>query len=104
MPRRQNRNEEPVGRVGEFVKTVVAILGEDDGDRQKRRFKEEVAAHAERMLEFRAAARVAGFTPSQVEFMAKFLALSDHGHQYYWSPHWAISSPPVDGRFEDRER
>ena len=79
------------------------LLGESDGDRSKRRFTEEVAEHAERVQDFRAAARTAGFTPNQIEFMAKFLALSNHSHQYYHPMHWEISSPPVDGRFEDRE-
>jgi len=79
------------------------LFGESDGDRAKRRFTEEVAAHAKRVQDFRIAARDAMFTPNQIEFMVKFLALSDHSHQYFHSMHWNISSPPVDGRFEDKE-
>jgi len=79
------------------------LFGESDGDRSKRRFREEVEAHAKRVQDFRTAARAASFTPNQIEFMVKFLALSEHSHQYYSPMHWLVSSPPVDGRFEDRE-
>jgi hypothetical protein len=78
-------------------------LFESDGARQKRWFKEEVAAHAERARQFRAGAKAAGFSETQTEFMARFLSLSNHSHQYYSTTHWYISSPPVDGQFKDRE-
>jgi hypothetical protein len=76
---------------------------ESDGARAKRRFKEEVEAHAKRVQEFWDAADEAGFTAKQIEFMAQFLALSNHSHQYYSSLHWNLSSPPVDGKSKDRE-
>jgi hypothetical protein len=81
----------------------MGLFGESDGERAKRRFKEEVEAHVKRVQEFRTEAAKAGFSASQIEFMAKFVALSNHSHQYYNSLHWSISSPPVNGRFEDRE-
>ena len=81
----------------------MGIFGESDGDREKRLFKEEVKAHESRMERFHVEARLAGFTFAQIEFMATFLALSEHSHQYYSSPHWRLSSPPVDGNHEDRE-
>ena len=80
-----------------------ALLPESDGARAKRRFQEEAAAYAKRVQDFRAEAQAAGFSPVQTDFMAKFLSLSNHSHQYYNSMHWNISSPPVDGHFEDRE-
>jgi hypothetical protein len=79
------------------------IFGESDGARAKRLFKEEVEAHAVRMQAFCREAKNAGFSDMQIEFMARFLALSEHSHQYHSALHWNISSPPVDGRFEDRE-
>jgi hypothetical protein len=77
---------------------------ESDGDRAKHRFEEEVAAHAKRLEDFRVEAEVAGFSTKQIEFMARFLALNNHSHQYYSPLHWEISSPPVDGQFKNRER
>ena len=79
------------------------LFGESDGAKAKRLFNEEVAAHAKQLRSFRVEAELAGFSGRQIDVMAAFLALSDHSHQYYFSPHWSISSPPVDGHFEDRE-
>ena len=89
----------------ELCSQVSRVVGsfESDGARAKRLFKEEVAAHAKRTQEFRAGAKVAGFSANQIEFMAQFLALSNHSHQYYSDLHWEVSSPPVDGQFKDRE-
>jgi hypothetical protein len=76
---------------------------ETDGDRAKKAFSKEVAAHADRVYEFRAEAKLAGFSEEQIEFMARFLAMADHSHQYYSNLHWNISSSPVDGKSENRE-
>jgi hypothetical protein len=82
----------------------MGLFGESDGERAKRYFKEAAEAHAKHVGDFRVEAARAGFTLIQIDLMVKFLALSEHTHQYYHGMHWNISSPPVDGRFEDRER
>ena len=82
---------------------LAKVFGESDGARAKRLFREEVAEHSGRVSAFRREAEAAGFSESQINVMAKFLAMSDHSHQFFWSPHWHLTTPPVDGHFKDRE-